>query len=520
MGVSEFLRNALKRPNYLLPVAAVVFVLDVVAMVTTSPPSRVATGLGDSAVESPTVSPGESIAPEVAASQAAAAQAATRRSTSAKSAVGSTVAISDTEVAVGMTYLFDAGKANSAAGFGSIGQVDQKRALDMMIAEVNKVKPGGRKVVPVMYRASEDDVISKGDQFEQEVCQFYTKDNKVFMTWDTIVGTDVLHKCLTDKKVAELGVGAGSKKDYERFPYVTGMNSVAMDRMAAFYVDQLVSQGFFSSFKQNDAGYTPSPVQTTLNIGLIRYDQPQWDDAAAVLKQRLAAHNLSLCSGCEFKIAYSPSDPAAMLDDAGEVQAAINGCKNRTGGPCTHMLFLGTQAGGRIAIFYVDGAEKQAYRARLGLNANDLPDAVVSFYKGQGVPDAANPAYPQYRDGVLVSTDPARLWMDAPEFPRCKKLFQTYGETFEGSAAANKHGQIPDYCDIAWYHIAAMNIVGKSLSLQTWMNAVEHMPPVPSAATFLMQTKVGRHDGAGAIRVGKWDAGAGKFNPVTGDIPV
>jgi hypothetical protein len=505
----------------MLPVAAILFVLDVLALVITGGQTRVATDrAGGPAVTD--VSPTASLPPEEAAAAEAAAAAA--RSGSARRAgtgttVGKDVAITDTEVAVGMSYTADAGKTNCAAGFCTIGQVDQKRALDLMIAEVNKVKPGGRKVVPVIYKTTEDEIISKGEQLEQEVCQFYTKDNKVFMTWNTNLGTKVLHDCLTKAKVAEIGGASGTSKTFQQYPYFVDPAGVAMDRMAAFYVDQLHARGFFSAFKQNTPGYSPGPTDKTLNIGLIRYDQQEWDDAAAVVKQRLGAHGLALCNGCEFQIAYSASDPGAMLDDAGEVNAAINNCKNRQGGPCTHMLFLGTQVGGRIALFYVDAAEKQAYRARLGLNHNDLPDAVVDFYKGSGVPDSANPAFPQYREGILVSTDPARLWMDAPEFPKCMKLFEAAGENF-ADKGANKMDQIPTYCDTAWYHIAAMNKVGKALSLQSWMAAVESISPVPSASTFLMQTKPGRHDGASAVRIGTWDDAGARFVPVTGDIPV
>src|SRR5581483_8538695 len=38
-----------------------------------------------------------------------------------------------TSIKIGMTYLSDPGAANAAAGFGGIGQVDQRRGFDMIV---------------------------------------------------------------------------------------------------------------------------------------------------------------------------------------------------------------------------------------------------------------------------------------------------------------------------------------------------------------------------------------------------
>jgi len=72
------------------------------------------------------------------------------------------VAITDTIIKVGLAYLEDPGTANAAAGFSGIGQLDQKRGWDALIKEINKNPPYGRKVVPVYYSYTTDDVTSKG----------------------------------------------------------------------------------------------------------------------------------------------------------------------------------------------------------------------------------------------------------------------------------------------------------------------------------------------------------------------
>lgn len=56
-----------------------------------------------------------------------------------------------------------------------------------MIADINRDPPFGRKVVPVWYSQTENEVSSKGgERVAQEACAHFTQDNEVFMVW---VGT-------------------------------------------------------------------------------------------------------------------------------------------------------------------------------------------------------------------------------------------------------------------------------------------------------------------------------------------
>jgi hypothetical protein len=201
-----------------------------------------------------------------------------------------------------------------------------------------------------------------------------------------------------------------------------------------------------------------------------------------------------------------------MLDDATEVNAAIQNCKGRPGGACTHMLFLGSTNGVRITIFFMDGAEKQAYRPRLGFNPLDAPTAAYDF-----LGPSANP---QMVDSMLVADSPEAFNIDTDAFKRCKKIFEDAGETFSGDEAANKEDQIPFYCDTAWYYRAAMLKAGPQVSAGSWLKGIESVDPVPSASVYRMQTKPGRHDGSSAIRVGAWDESCDCYKPRTGIIPV
>ena len=423
------------------------------------------------------------------------------------------VAITNEVVKVGIFYLEDPGAANAAAGFGGVGEVDQKRAWDAMIKEINKSPPFGRKVVPVYYSQTTDEFTSKGaERVWQEACAKWTQDNKVFMAW---ASDDALNPCLAKAGVAQIGLSGGFSwsKTYKDFPLLAEPMDAAIDRLAEFEVERLVKQNFFKEFKDNAPPYTPQePVDGKPRIGLIRYDQPSYDAAAASMKKALAKHGLSVCGGCEFEIAYSSDNVPEMLDDATEVNAAIQNCKSRPDGPCTHMLFLGSTNGVRITIFFLDGAEKQAYRPRLGFNPLDAPTAAYDF-----LGPSANP---QMIDSMLVADSAEEFNVKTDAFKRCKKIFEDAGETFSGDEAANKEDQIPFYCDTAWYYRAAMLKAGQQLSGSSWLHGIESVDPVPSASVSRLQTKPGRHDGSSAIRVGVWDEGCHCYKPKTGIIPV
>lgn len=420
--------------------------------------------------------------------------------------------ITASEIKVGVTYTEDPGQANAAAGF-AIAQIDQRRGWEALISQINRDPAFGRKVVPVWYSQTEEEFASKGDErVAQEACARFTQDNKVFMVWVGTIGLDdALFACLTKAEIPSIvfGTGASYSKTFEKFPYLVEPVSAGMDRMAAFYVDQLDEARFFSVFKNNQAPYTPQkPADGKPRIGLIRYDEPSFKAGAVALKKRLAARGLALCNGCEFEIAFSPDSVPEQLDDATEINAAIQSCKSRN---CTHMLFLG-HAAQRLPTFFIDGAERQQYRPRIGFGPLDSP-AFVRDFLGPS-------SYPQFRESLLVTWDPNEVGERTDGFKRCKKVFEDAGETFEGDEAAEKETMMLAYCDTAWYYTAAATAAGRNINVDSWMNGVHTMTAAPSAGAYVMQTKRGRHDGIGAIRIGQWADGCNCFKPATGVIPV
>ena len=79
---------------------------------------------------------------------------------------------------------------------------------------------------------------------------------------------------------------------------------------------------------------------------------------------------------------------------------------------------------------------------------------------------------PQFRDSMIVTDGPADFKVQTAAFKKCKAIFEKAGETFSGTRRRNKEAQIPGYCDIAWYFIAAMLKAGPTLTADTWMHGV------------------------------------------------
>lgn len=372
--------------------------------------------------EPTTAQPGAAPQPGAAA---AGGQAPVTRNT-VKSATGATV-VTESEVKVGILYVKDAGAGNAAAGFVGIGQLDSKRSWDAVIADINKSPIAGRKVVPIYREITTDELNAKGtDRVAQETCAYFTQEKPVFTYW--LGGTDALRNCFTKAKVSQLASAGGNSysKTFQDYPYYVEPNGPGLDRMAKFYVDELMAKNFFFTFR-DDVGSPPHPDNQP-KIALVRYNEPAYKAGAAAIKQQLAKHNLALCDGCEFEIVRG-QNANEQLNEANQVNAAVDNCKSKG---CTHILFEDSLAGVRITLFWSQRAENQIYRPRLGLTSLNAPVLVANLL-GPGV------ARGVFGKSVVVGWKPLLdAFHETPEHKRCIKLLQDAGETF--GDPATPHG--------------------------------------------------------------------------------
>ena len=533
-------RALIEDPKRLVPFAAILLVLGVIGLFATGGSQSGSVTTGGSGSDSATgLEPGEAgenseLATGGTPGGPTSGRTSRRGGTNpgGGTKVGVDVPISETEMAVGILYVTNPGASNDAAGFTGSGeddQLDQKKAWDLMVDEVNKKPPFGRKVKPVYFSTSEENAIAKGDALWEEMCAHWTQDNKVFLAW--VAGPEPLRACMTKARVAQVGSGSGSsyEKTFKDYPWYIEHNSAALDRMSVFEVDQLWERGYFQSCRP-DSKQELSCVDGKPRIALLRYQYPAHLAAAANMKKALASHGLALCDGCEFEATHSDLNLAEQLDDANEAESMILSCKSphtanssvpgTPPGPCTHVMFLGG-SGCRLATFYAWRAEDQGYHPRLGLNSVDCATNMRDFARNNFRDDKY---YNQFTASLLVGHDPGDFEIRPSGFQECKAVFEKGGFTFGGPGDEDnsKQDQIPGYCDTAWYHQAAFNAAGKDLDLNAWLNGVANTGLIKSAGALLMRTTATRHDGASAVRIGDWDAGGNCrcWKVVTGDVPV
>lgn len=122
-------------------------------------------------------------------------------------------------------------------------------------------------------------------------------------------------------------------------------------------------------------------------------------------------------------------------------------------------------------------------------------------------------------DSMIVTDGPDEFAVRTDAWKKCKEIMVKAGQEVPDDDV-NITGQITIYCDAVWYTRGVLSKVGPSLTLQSFMAAVDSAPATPSSAVYLMQTKAGRHDGSGAIRAGTWSEDCSCFKPKTGIIPV
>lgn len=510
----EVLKQLMRQPSRLLAIMAALLVLNLVALLTTSPTSRVATGPMDSTGPNGAVEggPTENL-PAEAGTEGAATRAGSRSKSAAKGGIlDPQVAVTENEIKIGVEYQTDPGAAASAAGFTLIGQINQKRAWETLIAQLNQTRPGGRVVVPVEYAWSQADFDSKGQSgLDQEMCARWTRDNKVFAAWGGGPG-DTLKACLTKAGIAQVSAGLGYSysKTFLDYPYMVEPATPGLDRMAGFLADRLEAAAFFTGFK-DDVGLSPPHPGNVPKIGLFRYDEPAYRTAAAALKSELSAEGLGLCQGCEFAIVRGASSEE-QIAEATQINAAVDGCKDKE---CTHIVFIGSIEGARIPLFAVQRLESQRYRPRLGFSSFDAPRLILN--------NLGPASYGQFRKSMVVGWSPfIDIGSQTPGHGKCIKTLQDAGETFGGTddTTRNKEAQVALYCDTAWYFRGAMNAMGRTVTTQSWLSAVANVGQLESAGTFVMQTKADRHDGASAIRIAEWDEACNCHKYTTDVIPI
>ena len=338
----------------------------------------------------------------------------------------------------------------------------------------------GRKIEPIFHESNPLD--GSFDAEGQNTCTDFADDNHVFAVISgAVLPTIVTADCLAKKKIPFIWdyhyvVDGQQWKQY--LPNLYMPFSVNADRLG-FYVDVLASGGYFD---------------TGARVAIVRYDLDQHARFVSnVLRPRLAAHKVNVVD----EVALTHPDSAAQATDVGaQISSAI--LRMRALG-VDHVLFVPT--GGAVPYLFMASAQAQGFAPRYAMNSLDIPE----FVNDQA------PAG-QLHGAVAVGWSPPSDVYSAqlpPPNAATKLCYQ-----------AAQSNTIPRYCDAFFFLKAAIERAGR-FDAAAMRTAVESMgssfePVFSIADTF----GPGRHDGASAARLVRFDDGCGCFNYTGPTIPV
>lgn len=396
--------------------------------------------------------------------------------------------VTATEVKIGLVYDRSAGTANAALGFAGVGQIDQRRGYDAIIAHINKNGGiGGRKLVPVYHEldSAGPDATNPPEVTQQKICTTFIE-NRVFGA--LVNGTETLTRCLNENRIVRVSGGAVDEQLLAESPLLVIL-SVDLSRVARFSVDRFHARGFYA---QPKAGTVPP-----LKFGLVRYDLPAFERAGAVLKRQLQAKGIATVEEAAVRRAETQNE----ISD--EISGARNAALQFKSAGITHVQFLGTN-NATLPLFFMQAAENQLYRPRYGLISNDGGQALATLLAG----DAQNQLAGSLQVGWFPIFDLHRSEYSGDKttqaFRTCIEILSAAGEGFtEGDPTRNKEAIAALFCDNLFYFAKAATAAGPNLTPDTFMAGVKSIDAMDSAQTYNLSTSQ-RRDAFGGVKDAQW----------------
>jgi hypothetical protein len=263
------------------------------------------------------------------------------------------------EIYVGLIYDENAGAVNQAAGIGSITSGDTKANTRAIIADINKHGGvGGRKLVPVYARFDSTSPQTLDQQYAA-ICQQFTHDNpRVFAALG--VGTDSYRSCLTRAGVSILSDDLPSlaRSDLARYPSLIEQGYPNVDRLAAYEVQPLVEQKYFTPW---DTVNGQPAAAGKAKVGIFTYD----DKVFAPAVDRYLVPALK-------RLGYDPQvakiSQVSTASDYGAQSAAVKSAQlSFAANGVTHVISF--EGNGGLSVFFLANARSQHYYPRYGINS-------------------------------------------------------------------------------------------------------------------------------------------------------
>lgn len=453
------------------------------------------TGAGSSATGSSPVGPSEALgstgmSPGTGASPAAPAGGGSQ---SPVRSAGNVPGMTSTDVKIGVERVDTAALGAFASAAGTDAAIgDLNGFQDALIAWVNRT--GGlasRKLTPVFFQA---DVSASNQQNNSARCATWAEDNRVFAAQAAYYQGGGAVPCLAKRgvvSIATLETAPGSADDFTRYsPYYYAPSAMETVSLARSYVTGLHQAGFF----------TPAD-----SIGLLYFDFPEFEVAKERgLEPALARHGLEVSS--EYAIAYN-GNPSEL----GSITAAVANAQLKFASEgITNVLFL--DAGGTLALFFMQQAQNQGASFRYGLNSTTYP----AFLEGQGVSS-------QLARATVAGVQPARDTNDVASAPpnadrdRCFAILKAAGHSPRSSVDRQA---MTGYCSFYFFLKASFDRA-RSYDPRGFAAAVAGLGTSPGTAAGSIgdDFSAGMPWGSARYAIARWRTGCSCFTYERGSFP-
>jgi hypothetical protein len=352
----------------------------------------------------------------------------------------------------------------TAFGTRGISGGDPRGYAETLVEYLNS--KGGVAGHPVTAEYREVDIaglVANPDASDQQDCDHFTQDRKVFAVLTSIPAGTPLAPCLASRGVP-LVLNSPEEFDVHDLGNLHGMLSMpsipSLNRQAPALVDALADQGFYRDAK----------------VGLIYYDKPTFSRAVREsVKPALAAHGVKL------------ADEVAMSSYTSSEQYSSAVLRFKAAG-IDRVQFV--DVSGLIALQFMQYAESQQYRPRYGLSSANSLSAIRTGVSSN-----------QLKGAIGIGWMPS---LDTDEHPG---FSATAKECLDALHAAGRRTDDPVAvamalwtCEVLWFFRAAMEHAPEATAAGFVAGLEALGDSYVPADTYAVQVGRGRYDGPAAVR--------------------
>lgn len=267
--------------------------------------------------------------------------------------------VTDKEIYVGLVYQVNGEALNSAAGANGISTGDSQRNTRIIIDDINRRGGiGGRKLVPV-YAKFDATSTQTVDQQWAAICAKFTQDEPRVFAVDG-AGVESYRACIAKAGVLHLSASLPTlgAAEFARYPGFVEIGYPNIDRLAAYHVQPLQAQGYFSPW---DTVNGRPAAAGKAKVGILTYSDRAF--SGAVDKYLVPALRRL---GYEPQVARISSVKTAS--DYGEQSAAVKSAQlSFAANGVTHVIPFEANAG--LSLFFLANARSQGYYPRYGISS-------------------------------------------------------------------------------------------------------------------------------------------------------